>query len=76
MRCNSRQNQQRILEFIRAYIASNQQAPTIREIGDYVGYSSVSGTHQALKHLERRGLIKRNVPHAWRDLEIVEQGVS
>lgn len=72
MLANSRQRQQRVLEFIRGYIASNKQSPTIREIGDHVGYSSVSGVHSALKHLERRGFIRRNVKRAWRDLEIVE----
>ena len=70
---NSRENQQRVLQFVRRYIESNQQSPTIREIADFVGYSSVSGTHKALQGLERRGLIRRNRKRAWRDLVIVDQ---
>lgn len=73
MRCNSRENQQRILEFIKGYIAVHKQSPTIREIGSFVGYSSVSGVHEALDRLERRGFIKRTNRSGWRNLEIVEQ---
>jgi SOS-response transcriptional repressor LexA len=61
-----------MFEFIKGYIASNKQAPTIREIGNYVGYKSVSGAHGALEDLERRGLVKRNRRGAWRDLEITD----
>lgn len=67
----SRQRQKRIYEFIKGYISSNKQSPTIREIAAFIGYKSVSGVHDALRHLERKGLIRRNKARAWRDLEIV-----
>ena len=64
--------QRRIFEFIRRYIESNQQPPTIAEIGKYFQIKSPASVHAVLTALEREGLIKR-IPNVSRGIQIVEQ---
>jgi repressor LexA len=65
--------QRRIFEFIRRYIDSNHEAPTIAEIGKQFQMKSSASVHAVLTALEREGLIKR-IPHVSRGIQIVEQG--
>ena len=64
--------QRRIFEFIRRIIESNQEAPTIAEIGRHCQMRSSASGHAVLTALEREGLIKRT-PNVSRGIEIVEQ---
>lgn len=64
--------QRRIYEFIRRYIESNQEAPTIAEIGRQFQMRSSASVHAVLVALEREGLIKR-IPNVSRGIEIVKQ---
>src|SRR5829696_119419 len=64
--------QRRIFEFIRRYIESNQEAPTIAEIGRQFQLSSSASVHAILVALEREGLIKR-IPNVSRGIEVVQQ---
>ncbi|MCL4458563.1 MAG: transcriptional repressor LexA [Chloroflexi bacterium] len=52
--------QQRILDFIRDFLAENGYPPTIREIGDAIGISSTSAVDYNLNILERKGYIRRD----------------
>lgn len=65
--------QRRIFEFIRGYIESNQEPPTIAEIGKHFQMKSSASVHAVLTTLEREGLIKR-IPNVSRGIEIIEQG--
>jgi repressor LexA len=67
--------QRRIYEFIRRYIESNQEPPTIAEIGRQFQMRSSASVHAVLVALEREGLIKRT-PHISRGIEIVQQKES
>ena len=67
--------QRRIYEFIRRYIESNQEPPTIAEIGRQFQMRSSASVHAVLTTLEREGLIKR-IPNVSRGIEIVEQKES
>ena len=67
--------QRRIFEFIRRYIESNHEAPTIAEIGRQFQMRSSASVHAVLTALEREGLIKR-IPNVSRGIQIVEQGES
>ena len=67
--------QRRIYEFIRRYIDSNQEPPTIAEIGRQFQMSSSASVHGILSALEREGLIKR-IPNVSRGIEVVEQTVD
>ena len=64
--------QRRIYEFIRRYIAANQEPPTIAEIGRQFQMSSPASVHSIISALEREGLIKR-IPNVSRGIEVVEQ---
>lgn len=64
--------QKRIFEFIRRYIESNQEAPTIAEIGRQFEMRSSASVHAVLTALEREGLIKR-IPNVSRGIQVVEQ---
>jgi repressor LexA len=64
--------QRRIYEFIRRYIESNQEPPTIAEIGRQFEMRSSASVHAVLLALEREGLIKR-IPNVSRGIEIVQQ---
>ena len=64
--------QRRVFEFIRRYIESNHEPPTIAEIGRQFQMSSSASVHAILIALERDGLIKR-IPNVSRGIQIVEQ---
>lgn len=59
----------RVFNVIKNYIASNNAAPTIREIADRIDFRSPAGVHRILVALEKDGLIKRT--REWRGIEIV-----
>ena len=67
--------QRRIFEFIRRYIDSNQEPPTIAEIGRQFQMRSSASVHAVLIALEREGLIKRT-PNVSRGIQIVQQSGS
>lgn len=64
--------QRRVFEFIRRYIESNHEPPTIAEIGRQFQMSSSASVHAILIALEREGLIKR-IPNVSRGIQIIEQ---
>lgn len=51
--------QQQILDFIKQHIQTNGSAPTLRQIADAIGVSSLATVHEHLQALEEKGLIKR-----------------
>jgi repressor LexA len=67
--------QRRVYEFIRRYIASNEEPPTMSEIGKQFQMSSSASVHAILSALEREGLIKR-IPNVSRGIELVEQSAN
>lgn len=52
--------QQQILDFIKQFIQANGSAPTLRQIADALGVSSLATVHEHLVSLVDKGLIKRN----------------
>lgn len=54
------ERQERILEFIRAYLEEKHYPPTIREIGAAVGISSTSVVKYNLERLQQKGYIDRS----------------
>lgn len=64
--------QKRVYDFIRGYMDSNHEAPTIAEIGRKFDLRSSASVHAILLALEREGLIKR-IPNVSRGIEIVQQ---
>ena len=65
--------QERVMEFIRRYVASNQQPPTIAEIGRYFQMTSSASVHAIVVALEDEGLITRT-PHVARGIALTSKG--
>ena len=55
-----KQNQQKILDFIKQEIELKGYPPSVREICTAVGLKSTSTVHAHLNHLEEQGLIRRD----------------
>ena len=51
--------QRQILDFIAQYIQQNGYAPTLQEIANSIGVSSLATVHEHLQALERKKVIKR-----------------
>ena len=51
--------QGQILDFIKQHIQAHGSAPTLRQIADAIGVSSLATVHEHLTTLEEKGLIKR-----------------
>jgi repressor LexA len=51
--------QKQILGFIKQYIQSNGSAPTLKQIAESIGVSSLATVHEHLQALEAKGLITR-----------------
>jgi repressor LexA len=67
--------QQRVYDFIRRYIASNKEAPTIAEISRQCGLRSSSSVHGVLIALESQGLIERT-PNVSRGIRLTNSPAS
>ena len=65
--------QQLILDVITAYIDQNSYPPSMQEIGDAVGLSSLASVTYQLQQLELGGYIRRD-PKLPRALEVLGQG--
>jgi repressor LexA len=64
--------QKRVLDYIKHYFESNQEAPTIAEIGKEFGMSSSASVHHVVSTLEREGYIRR-IPNVSRGIELVTE---
>src|SRR4030081_3075729 len=64
--------QRQVYEFIARYLESQNQPPTIAEIGKHFRMTSSASVHSILSALEREGLIKR-IPNVSRGIELVKQ---
>ncbi len=71
--------ERQILEFVAQYIQRQGYAPTLKEIGEAVGLSSVATVHEHVVKLETKGYIKKIVGskrgiEVIRDVERFEMG--
>ncbi len=67
--------QRQILDFISQYIQLNGSSPTLQEIADAMGLSSLATVHEHLQALSRKGVIKR-FEGAVRGIEIVDDAFN
>jgi repressor LexA len=63
--------QKEILDYVQGHIHSCGYAPTLREIGEHFGLSSVATVHKHLKTLEEKGMLRREEGRA-RCVEVAE----
>ncbi len=64
--------QRRIFEYITNYFDTNQEPPTMAEIGRQFGMTSLASVHNVLSILEREGLIRR-IPNVSRGIELIKK---
>lgn len=65
--------QQQILDYLQQHIQKHGSAPTLREIADAMGLSSLATVHEHLTTMEEKGLIKRRSGRN-RAIEIIKRG--
>jgi repressor LexA len=65
--------QKQMVDFLEHYIGEHGYAPTLAEVGEYFGLSSLATVHKHLRNLELKGFIKRMHNHS-RALEIAGKG--
>ncbi len=57
-------NTKEILNFIDRFIQTNGYSPTLEEIGEHFGYTSLATVHKHLTHLKEKKLIPANIIQA------------
>src|SRR4030066_582430 len=67
--------QRQIVDFIRQYIQKNSYSPTLQEIADAMGVSSLATVHEHLGALERKGVIKK-YEGAVRGIELLDRSIG
>jgi len=67
--------QKQILDFISQYIQLNNTSPTLQEIADAMGLSSLATVHEHLQALVKKGVIRR-YDGAVRGIEIIDEAIS
>lgn len=67
--------QKQILDFIKQYIEKYGYSPTLAEIAESIGVSSLATVHEHLGALSQKGVIKR-FEGAVRGIEVIDQKIS
>lgn len=67
--------QKQVLDFVARHIERRGYAPTLEEIGEHFGLSSLATVHKHLANLQSKGLVKRE-NHRSRALELVPAAVA
>jgi repressor LexA len=67
--------QKEILDYVGRHLERKGYAPTIEEIGEHFGLSSLATVHKHLTNLQEKGFIKRAANRS-RALELVPSGMS
>ena len=64
--------QKQMVDYLENYIEQHGYAPTLAEVGEYFGLSSLATVHKHLRNLENKGFIRRMHNHS-RALEIASK---
>jgi len=67
--------QAQIIDFIKQHIQAHGSAPTLRQIADAIGVSSLATVHEHLQSLENKGVIKRGHGKS-RSISIVNEKIN
>lgn len=67
--------QKQILDFLKQYIDKYSYSPTLGEIAEAIGVSSLATVHEHLQALAKKGVIKR-FEGAVRGIEVLDQKIS
>jgi repressor LexA len=63
--------QREILDYLEGFIARHGYSPSLQEIGDHFGLSSVATVHKHVQHLVEKGLVRKSWNRS-RSVEVVD----
>ena len=63
------------MDYLTLFIQKNGYAPTLREIADGVGLSSLATVHEHISKLEEKGILKRK-GKASREIKLIHKNLS
>lgn len=72
---NLTKRQREIYEYVRGFLSENGYAPSLEEIAEHFGLSSVATVHEHLGNLQAKGLLRRD-PNRSRAVELTGPAVS
>lgn len=72
---NLTKRQREVYEFVGSFIEENGYAPSLEEIAEHFGLSSVATVHEHLANLEEKGVLRRD-PNRSRAVELTRPGLS
>ena len=64
--------QRQIVEFISQFVQRNGYSPTLREIGNAMGLSSLATIHEHIERLCKKGVLKKTAGNRTRGLVVVD----
>ena len=64
--------QKQLVDYLENFIGQHGYAPTLQEIGQFFGLSSLATVHKHLKNLEQKGYVRRKWNHS-RALEMISR---
>jgi len=67
--------QRQIVEYIQQHMQAHSVSPTLREIADAMGLSSLATIHEHLVSLESKGIIKRTTGRV-RSIELIDKSLD
>jgi repressor LexA len=70
---NLTKRQREIYDFVRGFLEEHGYAPSLEEIADHFGLSSVATVHEHLENLQSKGALRRD-PNRSRAVEITRPG--
>lgn len=65
--------QRQIVEYISQFIQRNGYSPTLREIGDAMGLSSLATVHEHIERLIKKGVLRKTQGNKTRGLVVVDE---
>jgi repressor LexA len=68
--------QREIVEFISQFIQRNGYSPTLREIGNAMGLSSLATVHEHIQRLIKKGVLKKTAGNQTRGIIVVGDNVG
>jgi len=70
------ERQRQILDFLMQFIQKNGYSPTLQDIADAMGLSSLATVHEHLKNLKKKGVIKVKGRGKERSIKIIDEEVA
>lgn len=68
--------QRQIVEFISQFTQRNGYSPTLREIGDAMGLSSLATVHEHIARLCKKGVLKKTSGNGTRGLMVIDDKIG